>query len=108
MVYNNNYERDTVLNKPLTREERKEKATLIAEVIQKTANDAKLKSEEVQLKERDNLVKDRQGKLLLGAITDQCFRTKSRRRLARQLTFLIKKYGIPSSLTLFHQIGLFY
>lgn len=55
--------------------------------------------EKKQQKELANMMEDSKGKAFITSMTDQCFRSKNNARVADQLSFLIKKYGIPKYLS---------
>lgn len=46
------------------------------------------------------MVNDSYGKVFTTSVTDQCFRSNKYSRIADQLVFLIRKYGLPSFLSL--------
>lgn len=57
-------------------------------------------------KELSRMVKDPIGKVFTAEIADQMFRSRSKRRIADQIHFVLKKYGIPRFLSPFKKFQL--
>jgi len=85
---------------PLSLEERKKLSIKLAALIIEEAERIHTPSERKRQAELDRMMKDPMGKAFTTAMTDQCFRTKSKKRIADQMVFLLKKYGIPRFLSL--------
>ena len=84
-----------VHGKPLSRQERIDKArTLAALLIEATLNE-KTSAEKKHEEWMAHMMKDPQGRSFLTAMTDQIFRSKAEKRTADQLTYLIRTRGIP-------------
>jgi RHH-type proline utilization regulon transcriptional repressor/proline dehydrogenase/delta 1-pyrroline-5-carboxylate dehydrogenase len=58
-----------------------------------------------QQEELARLVRDPQGKAFVTHMTDQCFRSQNPARVADQLIYLLKKFGIPKFLSKKKQLG---
>lgn len=89
----------SVQNSKLTEKERCEKAILLAGEMLNEALRIQTKSEKKQQSLIAGMIKDPDGKVFTTSMTDQCFRTQKCSRIADQLIYLIKKFGIPSFLT---------
>ncbi len=65
-------------------------------------------SEDKSVEQRlSRLMDDANGKAFTTALTDQCFRTENRGRVADQLRHLVDDYGVPSFLRWWERAGLF-
>ena len=79
-------------------------ATLLLELTQLETQ----RKEQKQLEKLSKMVRDPLGKEFLTAMTDQCFRSPSVRRTASQLTYLLRRYGIPRFLPPFDRLKLLF
>lgn len=91
---------------PLSLQKRKEAATELAALILQEANRQLTSGERTQQEQLAGMMEDSHGKTFTLSMTDQCFRSKRSRRVADQLTYLIKKYGIPRFLPFHKRLGL--
>lgn len=89
-----------VHSSPLSLEERKKYTLRLAALILDEAEKVHTPSERKRQAELARMMKDPLGKAFTTAMTDQCFRSKNSKRIADQMVFLLKKYGIPKFLSL--------
>lgn len=90
----------------LSSEERAEMAIHLAALMLEEARRIQTTKEREQQAQLARMMNDPIGKVFTTAITDQCFRSHSSFRVADQLTYLIKKYGVPTYLTWDKRIAL--
>ncbi len=89
-----------VRNTPLSLEERRKKSIELAAHIIDESERRHTPSERKKQAELARMMKDPLGKAFTTAMTDQCFRTKSHKRIANQMVYLLNRYGIPRFLSL--------
>ncbi|WP_068471415.1 bifunctional proline dehydrogenase/L-glutamate gamma-semialdehyde dehydrogenase [Candidatus Protochlamydia phocaeensis] len=89
----------SVKSRTLSLEERKEAAIALAGLMLEEAQRIQTASERRQQEQLARMMNDPIGKVFTTAITDQCFRSQNPYRVADQLTYVIKKYGVPKYLT---------
>lgn len=92
--------------KSLSREERIEKAILLATWIQNAANQNLTRKERKFQQEIARMVQDMKGKALTMELFDQSFRSKDPERAADQISYLLKGHGIAEFLQGFKKWGL--
>lgn len=86
----------SVKGKTLTNEQRRESAIDLAAFMHNEARRIQHASEKKHQEQIARLMKDPLGKVFTTCVTDQCFRSSDTARVADQLTFLIKKIGVPN------------
>lgn len=95
-----------VKGKPLYNEQRKEKAIELAALILKEANRIQTRKEKKLQHQLARMMDDPIGKVFTTIVTDQCFRSNSPSRIADQLVYTIKKWGVPQFLDPSKKMGL--
>lgn len=98
---------DQVKGKHLSLDERKNLSIELAAILLKEAHKIRTRQEIKQEKELAGIIQDPAGKNFITALTDQCFRSHSPYRVASQLTYTIKKYGIPKYLSFLKKTALY-
>lgn len=86
--------------------ERTEAAIELAGLMLEEAHRTQTSSEKKQQKQLAALMNDPAGKAFTTAMTDQCFRSQNASRVANQLRYLIRQYGIPRYLSPLKRFGL--
>ena len=86
---------DDVRGKPLALQQRCDKAVELAALLLNAARHHQDHSEKIHSRQMARLMKDPQGKAFIASLTDQCFRSRDSRRMADQVLFLIRKFGVP-------------
>lgn len=84
-----------VAGKELSADERQEKAVEIAKLLLNESRRVQTSSEYAQQRQLAAMMKDFKGKVFTIEMTDQCFRSHRKTRIADQILYLIKKTGIP-------------
>lgn len=97
---------ESVKEKTLSVENRRDLAVELAAVMLEEAGKIQEKQEKRQQAELAGMMRDPLGKVFVTAVTDQCFRSKKTSRVANQLVYVLKKYGIPSYLPFSKKWGL--
>lgn len=97
---------DSVRNRPQTIAERCELSVQLAALLALEANRLATDVEKMHQTHLSRLVTDAHGKAFAVALADQCFRSKETSRVADQILFLIKRYGIPRFLGIQEKLGL--
>lgn len=97
---------EAVKGKKLTLIERKDEAIALAAIMIEEAKRIQTRSEKRQQTELAGMMRDPMGKIFITMLTDQCFRSHSYARIADQLTYVIKKLGVPSYLSKDKRIAL--
>lgn len=97
---------DSVKGQPLTIEQRKTKAIELAALMLYHAAEVQTSKEKKVQKQLAGMMNDRVGKVFTIQLTDQCFRSQSPARIAKQVSYVIEKYGIPKFLSWSRQLGL--
>lgn len=93
--------------KSLTVEERRELSLELASLLQKEARRVISNRERRVQAQLARLMNDPEGKAFTINMTDQCFRSSNVERIADQMLFLLKQYGVPSYLSYDKQIQLY-
>ncbi|MGZ3633342.1 MAG: hypothetical protein ACXWM7_03330, partial [Parachlamydiaceae bacterium] len=88
----------SVKGKIVTPEELQDKTIDLAGLILKEAQSLQTHTEKLQQELIARMMKDPVGKIFTTAMTDQCFRSSNNSRVADQLTYILKKYGVPKYL----------
>lgn len=97
-----------VKGRPLHLKERKDLSIQLASCLL-SASQAKLTFSEKRLQQKlAKMMEDPKGKAFTTAITDQCFRSQSNLRIADQMIYLIKLFGVPSYLSWLEKMGLYF
>ncbi|MCB1112390.1 MAG: bifunctional proline dehydrogenase/L-glutamate gamma-semialdehyde dehydrogenase [Chlamydiales bacterium] len=78
---------------------------LSAHILNESHNQMSKEEEETQ-QQIARMIEDPQGKVFTARMTDQCFRSNSPAREASQMTFLLKRYGIPKFVNWWRQFQL--
>src|SRR5690242_12730486 len=89
---------DSVKGKPQTVGERKRLAIELAALMLHEATRTMTSSEKAIHEQLSRLMRDPIGKAFTTAMTDQCFRSSSNRRVADQMVFLLNQLGVPQYL----------
>lgn len=89
----------------LTEERRQAAAVELAGFMLNEAREIQTGREKVVREQLARMLNDPAGKVFLTSMTDQCFRSSSHFRVADQLVYLIKKYGIPKFLSPIKRLG---
>ncbi len=95
-----------VKEKSLSIANRCDVAIEIAGAMLETANKEQTSDEKKMQQQLAEMMGDPEGKAFAGLLTDQCFRSRTPKRIANQLVYLINKWGIPNFLSLFDRIKL--
>ncbi len=98
---------DEAKNNPLSLIERKEKSVEIAALILTESIKTQTRKEKALQTELSCMMKDPIGKAFTTSMTDECFRSKKTKRIANQLIYLLKVFGIPKFLNWKKRIGLY-
>lgn len=91
---------------PLNLEQRKKKAIELASYLLEEAIATQTAEEKHTQEELARMMSDPNGKAFTMSMTDQCFRSQATGRIANQLIFLLKQFGIPSYLSPFKRFSL--
>ena len=87
-------------------DELQSKAIELAALIIEEANVVQTPDEKIRFEQLARMMKDTKGKIFTTCITDQCFRSQNSRRVADQICYNLKKYGVPTFLSFRHRFGL--
>jgi RHH-type proline utilization regulon transcriptional repressor/proline dehydrogenase/delta 1-pyrroline-5-carboxylate dehydrogenase len=90
---------NSVKGKKLTPDARIEKSIALAGLVLESALAEKRRGEKGQETKMMRMMKDPRGRIFITTMTDQCFRSHSSQRVADQLIYLLKKFGIPQFLS---------
>lgn len=96
----------SVKGQHLSVQERKDKAIELAGYMITEANLTQTNDEKRIQGQLARMMDDSCGKVFTTCMTDQCFRSDRSPRVANQLTYLIKKFGVPSYLSWDRKLGL--
>lgn len=91
----------------LSPEQRREKAVELAGSMLEEARRIQTYREKSQQRQLARMMNDPVGKSFVTSMTDQCFRSQDYARVADQLVYLIKKFGLPRFLNPFKKFQLF-
>lgn len=97
---------ESAKTRPLLLSERKELAVELAALMIHEANSLRTKEELRSHRQLSKMMEEPKGKAFVVSMTDQCFRSDNPYRIADQLLFLLKKYGIPQFTSFFTKLGL--
>lgn len=97
---------DKVKGKPQTLEERKKMAIDLAALMLEETDRTMTRHERKVQSQLSALMQDSTGKTFTTAMTDQCFRSHSRKRIADQMIYLLNCLGVPKYLPLIRRIQL--
>lgn len=86
--------------------ERKDQAIALAALMIDEARRIHTPAERSQQSQLEEMMQDPLGKVFTTTFTDQCFRSHNPQRVADQLIYVIKKFGIPSYLSFFKRLAL--
>lgn len=89
-----------------TMDQRCEDAIVLAALWLEWGNSVQTSTERSVGAELARMMKDPQGKAFTTSMTDQCFRSSDRSRVADQLLYLLDKFGIPQFLALPKRAGM--
>lgn len=87
--------------------QRKDMAIELASLMLEESRHIQSHHEKEQERQLARMMDDPVGKAFTTSMTDQCFRSNDNKRIAGQLVFLIKKFGIPRFLDCFKKLELF-
>lgn len=82
-------------------EQRREFAVELAGLMLRESRRVQTYGEKCQQRQLARMMNDPSGKSFFTSVTDQCFRSNNNARVADQLVFLIKKFGLPGFLSPF-------
>jgi RHH-type transcriptional regulator, proline utilization regulon repressor / proline dehydrogenase / delta 1-pyrroline-5-carboxylate dehydrogenase len=88
-----------VAHAPLSEEQLKDKAIQLAELMLSEAWRIETSEEKKRRQELAKMMSDPTGKSFVTSMSDQCFRSQNPKRVANQIDYLLKKFGIPSFLS---------
>jgi RHH-type transcriptional regulator, proline utilization regulon repressor / proline dehydrogenase / delta 1-pyrroline-5-carboxylate dehydrogenase len=86
---------------PVDLNTRVERAIELAKILVICANKIQTRQEFRQMAQLNELINDPEGKAFTNAMTDECFRSQSNRRVANQIIHLLKVHGTPKYLDAF-------
>lgn len=90
----------------LTLEGLRDLSVRLASLMLQEANQTQTSKEKKQQKQLALMVSDAHGKVFTSSMADQCFRSTDPYRVADQLVYLIRKFGIPSYLSWWKKLQL--
>lgn len=64
------------------------------------------RAERARMAELSRMMADPQGKAFTTMMTDQCFRSDNPQRVAKQLCYLLERFGIPRFLSFYKRLGM--
>lgn len=96
----------SVKGKPQTIEFRSAKSIELAGLMLEESRRIRTKAETKHQEQISGMIGDPIGKAFFSTITDQCFRSRNYARIANQVVYTIKKFGIPSFLPFFKKVQL--
>src|SRR5579872_6533812 len=97
---------DAAKGKILTIGQRQKLAVELAALMLSEANKIQTRSEKRKQAELARMMKDPRGKAFTTTMTDQCFRSKKSGRVAHQMIYLLKQFGIPRYLDFSKRVSL--
>ena len=92
---------------PLTVEERQKKTIELATRILLATHSIRNEFEERKQRKRATYIHNSKSRRLLLALTDQCFRSKNLTRISDQISYVLKRIGIPESWSTMDKFKLF-
>lgn len=85
--------------KSLSQDERQQQAVKLASLMLQSAQ-ASQTTEEKRIQEQlARMMNDSNGKVFTTLLTDQCFRSHNPSRIANQMVYILKKFGVPKYLS---------
>lgn len=97
---------ESLKGKPLTMKERSNRAIELAGLMLQAANQMETPEESKIQTELAGMMQDPNGKAFSIALVDQCFRSADPSRVADQLIYNLKLFGIPNYLNFFKRLQL--
>lgn len=98
---------ESVKGKPQSVAERKRLAIELAALMLREASNTMTSQEKAIQQQLSRLMRDPVGKAFTTAMTDQCFRSTTNKRVADQMIYLLNQMGIPQYLDWFRRTELF-
>ncbi len=89
-----------------TFQQRQKTAVELAALLLSESNRLETPQEKKRQKELARMMRDPKGKAFTTAMTDECFRSTSTKRVASQLIYLLKQFGTPRYLFLYKRFAL--
>lgn len=96
----------SVRGSPLSLEQRKKETIELASLVLEEAILSQTGKEKRMQAQLARMMHDAKGKAFTTSMTDQCFRSHKTSRVADQLIYLLKKFGVPSYLSFFKKVQL--
>lgn len=96
---------NSIRGNPQSIEERKQMTIEMASLLLKESLKGQKRKEKRAQKRLAKMMQDPNGKAFTTALTDECFRAKSHKRIANQLIHLLEQFGIPMYLSLPQRLG---
>lgn len=90
---------ESVRGKPQSLAQRKQRAVELAALMLQESHRIQTRAERRQQAQLNRMMDDVQGKAFTTSMTDECFRSQAPSRVADQLIYLMKKFGIPTYFT---------
>lgn len=97
---------DSIQGKSLSLSERKDRAIALAALILEESQRIQTSAEKKQQAFLARMMSDPIGKIFTMEMTDQCFRSHRKKRIADQLSYIIQTLGVPNYLSLFQKLSL--
>ncbi len=88
-----------IRGKPLSQQERINKAVELASILLKISRNSRLRVEKKREKWLGKMMNDPKGRLFATQMADLCFRSQNPVRVIDQLLYLIEEYGVPHFLS---------
>ncbi len=98
---------DSVKGKPLSMPERKRLAIELAALMLNEASRTMTSAEKAVHEQLSRLMRDSIGKAFTTAMTDECFRSSTNKRVADQMIYLLNQLGVPRYLSWIQRAELF-
>jgi RHH-type proline utilization regulon transcriptional repressor/proline dehydrogenase/delta 1-pyrroline-5-carboxylate dehydrogenase len=98
---------ESVRGSPQSVQDRKEKAITLASLMLRAASECQTRPEKAIQKQLAAMMNDPAGKVFTADMTDQCFRSSKKSRVADQIVYLIDQFGIPKFLAFHKRIGFY-
>ena len=89
-----------------TSQQRQKTAVELAALLLSESSRIEIRGERRRQKELARMMRDPKGKAFTTAMTDECFRSTSTKRVASQLVYLLDQFGTPRYLSLFKRLAL--
>jgi RHH-type proline utilization regulon transcriptional repressor/proline dehydrogenase/delta 1-pyrroline-5-carboxylate dehydrogenase len=98
---------DSVKSKPQSIVDRKRMSIELAVLMLREASRTMTSEEKKTQEQFSRLMRDPVGKAFTTAMTDECFRSASHKRVADQMIYLLQKFGVPEYLNWAKKLELF-